>query len=401
MQWHINRSALAGKPLADCDAAAFGGQVLPGVREHLAAFDYRRTPLHDLPALAAGLGLARIAVKDEGSRSSLGSFKALGGTHAVVRVVLAEAGRALGRLPAAAELHSETVRRLAAAMTVTCATDGNHGRAVAAGAALAGCRAVIFIHAGVSEARAQAIREQGAEVVRVAGNYDDSVAEAGRIAARRGWLLVSDTSWPGYEQVPTWVMQGYLVMASEALEQFRAGQGGTPTHVFLQAGVGGYAAAVAAHLSLALGDEAPRFIVVEPERAACLYRSAVAGVLTRIPADEPTVMAMLECYEPSLIGWRILERVAHGFLAIGEESALRAMRALARPRAGDPAVRGGESGGAGLAGLMAAAGSADARRDFGLDESSSVLLFNTEGATDPDLYDALLAREDAHDRAGH
>jgi len=391
MRLHLNTSAAFDAPLIPQDQAAFGPSVVAQVRERLARVPHRPTPLHGLPGLAASLRVRAIHVKDESERSSLGSFKALGGAHAVIRLVLREAGRHLDRSLAAADLDDADVRAVAAGLTITCATDGNHGRAVAAGAALAGCACTVFIHAGVSEPRAQAISAQGAHVVRVDGNYDDAVAAANREARERGWHVVSDTSWPGYEEIPTWVMQGYLVMASEAIEQARTNDS-MPTHVFLQAGVGGYAAAVAAHMALVSGLAAPRIVVVEPERAACLLASAMAGRLTRVAPQEPTLMAMLECYEPSLIAWRILERRAHAFMAIGESEALRAMRALALPKAADPFVLAGESGGAGLAGLMAAAASARAREQLGLGPDSVVMVFNTEGATDQDRYRELLAR---------
>lgn len=394
MRLHINASERRGKPLPDQDQAAFGPASVADVRERLTRVPYRATRLHGLPGLAARLGLRAVQVKDEGARSALGSFKALGGAHAVIRLVLRELGRQLGRPLSALDLDDAAVRAAAAGLTITCATDGNHGRAVAAGAAIAGCRCTVYIHAGVSAARARAIADQGAQVVRIDGHYDDAVALANQEARRQGWHVVSDTSWPGYEEIPTWVMQGYLIMVSEAIEQARQA-GALPTHVFVQAGVGGYAAAVAAHMALALGEAAPRIVVVEPERAACLFESARCGALRRIAPQEPTLMAMLECYEPSLIGWRILERRAQAFMTVDESEALHALRTLARPVAGDPFVLAGESGSAGLAGLLAAAGSPQARALLGLDENAVAMVFNTEAATDPGRYAELLAQAEA------
>lgn len=391
MRLHINASELFDAPLIHQDQISFDPAIVSEVRERLARVPHQSTRLYGLPGLAASLGVRAVQVKDEGARSSLGSFKALGGAHAVIRVVLREVGKHLNRSLSILDLDDADVRAIAAGLTITCATDGNHGRAVAAGAALAGCACTVYIHAGVSDARAKAISDQGANVVRIEGNYDDSVAMANQEAKEHGWHVVSDTSWPGYEEIPTWVMQGYLIMVSEAIEQARLSEA-MPTHVFLQAGVGGYAAAVAAHVALALGSAAPRVVVVEPERAACLFESAVCGQLKRVAPQEPTLMAMLECYEPSLIGWRILERRAHAFMTIDETQALRAMKALARPKAGDPFVLAGESGGAGLAGVMAAAASGRARELLGLDADSVVMVFNTEGATDGGRYAELLAR---------
>jgi len=345
------------------------------------------TPLHALPTLARELGVGAIHIKDEGLRLGLGSFKALGGSYAVIRLVLDAASELLDRVVDVAELHAPDVRAVAAAMTFACATDGNHGRSVAQGARLVGARAVVFVHSGVSQERVDAIARFGAEIVRAAGAYDDSVEEAARVAAKNGWTIVSDTSWPGYERIPALVMQGYTAMVREALRQLPQ----PPTHVFVQAGVGGVAAAVAGHLAVALADQRPMFVVVEPARAACVYESARAGRPVRIEQGEPTVMAMLECYEPSLIAWRVLSRVADGFMTVEEEDAVAAMKRLARPLGADPAVVAGESGGVGLAGLISALADPEARKALRLSPRSRIFVINTEGATDPLRYAELVA----------
>jgi diaminopropionate ammonia-lyase len=345
------------------------------------------TPLHALPALARELGVGAIHVKDEGLRLGLGSFKALGGSYAVIRLVLDAALERLGRAVDVAALQAPDVRAIAAGMTFACATDGNHGRSVAQGARLVGASAVVFVHSGVSQERVAAIARFGAEIVRVAGSYDDSVEEAARVADKNGWTVVSDTSWPGYERIPALVMQGYTAMVREALRQLAE----PPTHVFVQAGVGGVAAAVGGHLALALADQRPMFIVVEPARAACVYESARVGRPVRIEQGEPTVMAMLECYEPSLIAWRVLSRVADGFMTVEEEDAVAAMKRLARPLGADPAVVAGESGGVGLAGLISALADPEARKALRLSPRSRIFVINTEGATDPLRYAELVA----------
>jgi diaminopropionate ammonia-lyase len=344
------------------------------------------TPLHALPALARELGVGAIHIKDEGLRLDLGSFKALGGSYAVIRLVLDAASERLGRVIDVAALHAPDVRAIAAGMTFACATDGNHGRSVAQGARLVGARAVVFVHSGVSQERVAAIARFGAEMVRVAGSYDDSVEEAARVADKNGWTIVSDTSWPGYERIPALVMQGYTAMVREALRQLPE----PPTHVFVQAGVGGVAAAVAGHLALALADRRPLFVVVEPARAACIYESARAGRPVRIEQGEPTVMAMLECYEPSLIAWRVLSRVADGFMTVEEEDAVAVMKRLARPLGADPAIVAGESGGVGLAGLIRALAEPEARKTLDLGPQSRIFLINTEGATDAVRYAELV-----------
>jgi diaminopropionate ammonia-lyase len=381
------------KPLDSADAETLGLTAAEEVERYLTYRDnHALTPLHSLPALAAELGVGAIYVKDEGFRLGLGSFKALGGSYAVIRLVLEEASRHLERSVDIAELHAPEVRAAAAGMTVACATDGNHGRSVAQGAQLVGARAAIFVHSGVSDERVAAIARFGAQIMRVVGTYDDSVAEAARVAAEKGWIVVSDTSWPGYERIPGLVMQGYTAMVREALRQLPE----PPTHVFVQAGVGGVAAAVAGYLALALGDQRPTFVVVDPARAACLFETARAGHPVKIKHGEPTVMAMLECYEPSLVAWRVLSRVADAFMTVDEEDAVAVMNRLARPRGNDPVIVAGESGGAGLAGLIRAVANPDIAAALHLNEASRVFVINTEGATDPERYTELVGiRPDA------
>lgn len=374
-------------PLDPADAGTLGVDAAEEVERHFARREaYAPTPLHALPAMAAGLGVGAIHVKDESSRLGLGSFKALGGSYAVIRLVLEHATRQLGRPVDVTELTAADVRRVAARMTMACATDGNHGRSVAHGAQLAGARAVIFVHGGVSDERVAAIRRFGAEMVRVEGTYDDSVAEAARVADERGWTIVSDTSWSGYERIPGLVMQGYTVMIREALRQLPE----PPTHVFLQAGVGGVAAAVAGHLALVFGDRRPMVVVVEPSRAACVFETARAGYPVTLAHGAPTVMAMLECYAPSLVAWRVLSRVADAFMTVDDEEAVTVMRLLARPAGGDPVIVSGESGGAGLAGVIRAVRDSDMRAALRLGHASRVFVINTEGATDPLRYAELV-----------
>lgn len=352
---------------------------------------HRETPLVSLSKLASEIGVGAIHIKDEGHRLGLGSFKALGGSYAVIRLVLEEAAKQFGREVDISELHSAEVRGVARKLTVACATDGNHGRSVAQGAQLVGANCVIFVHSGVSEERIAAIARFGAHMIKVDGNYDDSVAEASRVAAEKGWQTVSDTSWPGYERIPSFVMQGYTALLSEAVRQLPE----RPTHVFIQSGVGGIAAAVAGYFSILYGDDRPFFTVVDPSRAACLVESARAGKVVKIEHGEPTVMAMLECYEPSLVAWRILSRVADAFMTVDEDDAIAAMRRLANPLAGDPAIVSGESGGVGLAALINVAGDEALRSQLKLGKDSRVLLVNTEGATDPVLYEKLVGASSA------
>lgn len=349
---------------------------------------YVPTPLVSLPALASERGVAAIHVKDESQRLGLKSFKALGGAYAVATLVLDKAARQLGRSLEPSDLTDPAVRVVAAGMTVACATDGNHGRSVAWGARNAGCRAVIFIHAGVSQGRADAMASFGAEIRRIEGSYDDSVRIAAEMAAQEGWTVVSDTSWDGYEDIPLTVMQGYTAMAGEALDALAE----PPTHIFLQAGVGGLAAAVAAYMQQRLGNAGPKVVVVEPARAACLFESAKSGKLVTIPHGEPTVMAMLECATPSSIAFEVLATIADGYVTLDEHEAIDAMKLLAGPLPGDPAIVAGESGGTGFAGFLACMADEGTRGHLGLGPQSRILVINSEGATDPAIYTGIVGR---------
>ena len=344
---------------------------------------YAPTPLLDLSAIAASAGLGAIQLKDEASRFGLGSFKALGGAYAVAQVLSAElARRGVAPRASSADLVAGTYADATNAITVTCATDGNHGRSVAWGAQRFGCRCVIYVHATVSQGRVDAIAHYGAEVRRVPGTYDDAVREAARVADTEGWFVVSDTSYEGYTTVPVDVMQGYRVMAEEALGQW---QGAPPTHCFMQGGVGGAAAAVSVQLRATLNPR-PMFIVAEPDRAACLLASAEAGEPVSIPGNLDTLMAGLACGEPSLLAWQELSRATDAFMALPDEAAVDCMRLLARQ-----GIVAGESGVAGLAALLLAAADPAARAALNLGPDSRVLLFSTEGATDPELYKRLIA----------
>lgn len=390
--YHHNSSPLHRRPLDERDAELLGPTATDRVERVLRVRGgTSATPLHTLPGLAARLGLGSLHVKDEGARLGLGSFKALGGAYALMIFVLEKAQLSLGREVAVEDLLSDDVRAVGASMTFACATDGNHGRSVAQGAAVVGAKAVIFVHEGVSQRRVDAIAVLGAQMVRVEGGYDHSVREAARVAEERGWTVLSDTSWPGYERIPGLVSQGYTVLVGEALAALPR----LPTHVFLQAGVGGFAAAVAGHLALVLGEERPHVTIVEPDRAACVYASAKAGTLVTVDSSQSTIMAMLECHQPSFVALRVLDRVADGYMTVGEDESPAAMRALAEPEAGDTPIVAGESGCVGLAGVLAVAGDQLVAQRIGLGPEARVLVINTEGATDPELYERIVGRSPA------
>lgn len=349
---------------------------------------YTETPLRRLDGLAAAAGLGALFVKDEASRFGLGSFKALGGAYAVLRVLrrhLLDHG--VTEAVTAAALMDGRWRDQVSGLTVCCATDGNHGRSVAWGAGRYGCRCVIYVHATVSQARCDAIARYGAEVRRVEGNYDDSVRKAAEDAAANGWVVVSDTSYPGYMDIPRDVMQGYTVMVDEATRQIDA----PPTHVFIQGGVGGLAAAVVAQTWEAWGRDRPRVVVVEPDRAACIFDSLRAGHPVAVEGDLDTLMAGLACGEVSLLAWEILDEGVSDALTVPDAAAVDVMRLLASGRFDAPFVA-GESATAGLAGCLLAMADPGLREALGLNATSRVLAFSTEGATDPALYAELIGR---------
>lgn len=354
---------------------------------------YSPTPLRALPGLARRLGVAAVSYKDEGARFGLKSFKALGGAYAVYRLLAkAVAAHHGGQPVSAAEVLSGRWRDVVQGITVTCATDGNHGRSVAWGAQMFGCRCVIYIHATVSEGRRAAIARYGAEVVRVPGNYDDSVRHADSQARANGWTVVSDTTYEGYRDIPIDVMHGYGVMAREVI----AAMGDMPpTHVFVQAGVGAFAASVAAAFWLAWGERRPRLVVVEPIEADCHLRSAQAGTPVAVTGALDTVMAGLACGEVSPAAWEIVSGAASSFVALDDRYALEAVRLFADPQPGDPVIVSGETGAVGLAALLAARENGDLRTLLELDASSRVLLLGSEGDTDPDIYQRITGRSAA------
>ncbi|MBN9404417.1 MAG: diaminopropionate ammonia-lyase [Burkholderiales bacterium] len=341
------------------------------------------TPLHDLPGLARQLGVARVGVKDESVRSPLGSFKALGAPVALVRQVL--------RLHPDFEPTGVLTGRYATPLqgyTVISATDGNHGRALAAAARSAGCRCVIVLHAHVSQEREDAIAAHGAQIVRIAGNYDDSVAEAARLARANGWQVVSDTSYDGYEDIPRDVMQGYATIAAEVVEQtgVRPGEAGAFTHVFLQGGVGGMAAGLLSFWWEFHGAQRPHVIVVEPAQADCLLQSALQGRPARATGTVDSVMAGLACGETSPLAWRFLQPGVDHFQTVDDVQAVQAMRTLAQGVDGDLPLVAGESGVAGLAALQALRADPTQWAEAGLSADARVLLISTEGATAPQVY---------------
>ncbi len=373
------------------------GFLAPDAAERVRAFHrslpgYAATPLVRLDAQAQRLGLAGLWLKDESARFGLDAFKVLGAAYAVARA-LAE------RLHLAGRLDFERLRaavRDVGALTLVTATDGNHGRALAWAARALGQRAVVYLPNGATAHRLQAIAELGAQAEVHSGNYDDAVRHAARLAAERGWVLVQDTAWAGYEQVPRWIMQGYLTMFAEAFEQLGDR---SPTHVFIQAGVGSLAGSLQGYLRERYGANGAALYVVEPQAAACYCDSARArdGKARAVTGALATIMTGLAAGEPSTLGWPILRDYAAGFFACADAVAQQGVRLLARPLDADPGVVSGESG-AVTAGLVAMLRVRTEMRSItdaiGLGPESRVLLFSTEGATDPEGYARIMRMVD-------
>ncbi len=388
----MNPFSLALNPAAD-RAAPYGPEQVAvidadGMKTAAAEIaswpGYAPTPLVALPGLAAALGIGELHYKDEGTRFGLGSFKPLGGAYAVFRAVAGVIAGATGVRPSSGELLAGAHRELAGRVTVCAATDGNHGRSVAWGARLFGCRCVIYITESVTESRERAIAAFGAEVVRNPGSYDDAVRAVATRAGHEGWYVIPDTSDGSVVEAPRDVMTGYTLMAAEAIGQFPGGR--PPTHTFLQAGVGGMAAAVCAAFWQAFGRRRPFTVTVEPRQCACWFESLVAGHPLAVTGDTDSLMAGLACGEVSMLAWPILRTGADAAMKLNDTLAPAAMRLLAEAPHGDRPVVSGESGVAGLAALMALAEDGPARRLVGLDRESRVILFGTEGDTDPGNY---------------
>ena len=332
---------------------------------------HQPTPLHALANLAGRLGVGDIRVKDESQRFGFGAFKALGG----VLAVYSELSSAIGTDTPFAEIMAGAHRQTTSRFTFATASSGNHGRSVAAGAKLFGNPCFVFLPKFTSAEKEAAIRARGAEVIRVDGDYDAAVAECRRKSEASGWTIISDTSWDGYDSVPRNVMRGYCVLVHEAVIQLDRQ---APTHVFVQAGVGGLAAAVIGYLWAVL-PERPSFIVVEPKSADCWLQSNAAGKPALASGNADTVMGGLACREISPVTWPVVGEAADWFMTIEEDEVMPARRLFAHPMGSDPAIASGPSGCAGLAGLLRVCGDDAAIKALKLDSQSRVLLFNSEG----------------------
>jgi diaminopropionate ammonia-lyase len=339
---------------------------------------YRPTPLRRLEALGEKLGLDALWYKDEGTRFGLGSFKALGGMYGVYRVLQDHLRSVTGLSTLSPQALLEgTHSDLLSTFTVTCASAGNHGKAVARGAQMFGCRCVVFLPGHTPPHRVEAIRSLGATTVLVERGFDEGVTRAAEEAEEKGWAVVADTAFPGYQEVPRHIMQAYTILAREVLDQI--GSDPLPTHVFLQAGVGGLAAAVAGHFWYTLGATRPKVIVVEPSEADCLLESGLRGRAAPSTGNLQTNMECLACREVSLLAWEILEEGADAFTSVTDGAARETVELLEKSVGYDPAILTQPSGAAGLTGLIAASLEPGLGRPLNLGAESHVLIIGSEG----------------------
>lgn len=356
---------------------------------------YSKTPLARLDQMAGYLGLNSIYVKDESYRFGLNAFKVLGGSFSMARYIAKETGKKVEDLPYNV-LTSEALKKEFGQATFFTATDGNHGRGIAWAANKLGQKAVVIMPKGSTKTRLQNILDENAQATIEEVNYDECVRMAAAAAKETPHgVVVQDTAWDGYEEIPSWIMQGYGTMAMEADEQLSEDGCGRPTHVFIQAGVGSLAGAVQGYFANRYPENPPKVIVVEAESAACLYKGAAKkdGSIQIVDGDMPTIMAGLACGEPNTLSWDILKNHVDTFTACPDWVARKGMRMLSAPLKGDPQVISGESGAAPfglLASIMTMDEYKDLREHLELDRDSKVLLFSTEGDTDPDRYKQIV-----------
>ncbi|MDY6568774.1 diaminopropionate ammonia-lyase [Clostridioides difficile] len=355
---------------------------------------YKETPLANLEGLAKKLGVAGVYVKDESYRFGLNAFKVLGGSYSMGRYLAQRLDTDISEL-GYDKLTSKEIKEKLGEITFFTATDGNHGRGVAWTANKLGQKSVVLMPKGSSEFRLNKIKGEGADASIRDLNYDDAVRLANDYAeADDHGVMVQDTAWDGYEEIPAWIMQGYGTMAQEAIEQLKEYGVDRPTHVFVQAGVGSLAGAVQGYVA-SIYDECPITVVVEADEADCYYKSAEAGdgKPRFVGGDMPTIMAGLACGEPNTIGFEVLKNHAAAFVSAPDWVSAKGMRTLGNPLNGDEKVISGESG-AVTTGLLVAAMEredlADLRKDLKLDENSRILLISTEGDTDPDKYRSIV-----------
>lgn len=354
---------------------------------------YTNTPLLNLPQLAKHLHLSEIIVKDESQRFGLNAFKVMGGIYAIGKYLAEKLNRKIESL-SFEELQTPKVRALIGDITFISATDGNHGRGVAWAARELGQKAIIYMPRGSSKERLEAIRNEGAEADIKDMNYDDTVRHCEDLANKKGYVMVQDTAWEGYDAIPLWIMQGYSGIAKEIIDALEGNNQTKPTHIFLQAGVGSFAAGVAAYFIEHYKSDLPKIIIVEPDLADCYYKSfaSESGERKFVTGDMNSIMAGLCCGEPNTRAFRILSHYALGVFSCDDTLAALGMRVLGHPLDNDPRIISGESGAIplGLLYYLRAFPNEKLCKSIQLDEDSSVLFINTEGDTDAKHYQEVV-----------
>lgn len=364
--------------------------VVSAHKFHAGIDGYCPTPLVSLNQQAKKLGLGALLVKDESKRFDLNAFKVLGGSYAIAKYLCEKLEIPVDE-NAFARLCAPEARAALGEITFVTATDGNHGRGVAWAARTFGHQAVVYMPKGTAPERLENIQKLGAQAEITPYNYDDAVRLADRMAKEHGWVVVQDTAWPGYEEIPTYIMQGYTTIAGEIEQQIKQNQYPKPTHLFMQAGVGSVAGAMSGYFAAQWGKVCPTIVIVEPDKADCLFRTAKAndGTIHIVTGDMDSMMAGLCCGEPCTISWEIIKNHAAAFVSCGDDYAARGMRMLGHPLEGDTAIISGESGAvtAGVVqGIMTEPRLKEFREQLGLDETSCVLVISTEGDTDQENY---------------
>ncbi|MFR7934892.1 MAG: diaminopropionate ammonia-lyase [Clostridium perfringens] len=386
--WKLNTLPKTDKE--DCIKFLSKEEVSKAKNFHESFSEYDKTPLVELDNLAKRIGVKGIYLKDESYRFGLNAFKVLGGSFAMGRYLADRLGEDIKDLPYE-RLTSDEVREKLGDITFVTATDGNHGRGVAWTANKLKQKSVVYMPKGSSLQRLNNIKAEGADASITDLNYDDAVRLAAKYADEHNGLMVQDTAWEGYEKIPAWIMQGYGTMALEALEQLNSIKVIKPTHIFVQAGVGSLAGAVQGFFASEFGEECPKTVIVESNLADCFYKSAIAddGGARFVGGDMQTIMAGLACGEPNTIGWEVLKNHSTAFVSCPDWVSAKGMRILGNPLKGDEKVTSGESGAVTtglLYEIMTNEDYKDLKEALELDENSRVLLFSTEGDTDPEKY---------------
>lgn len=390
VQFNQNRKA----PFMGAEVSSLNLAVAEKVRAFHRTFPaYTPTPLVKLDNLASHFGLKNIVVKDESYRFGLNAFKVLGGTYALGKILAEKVGKDLSEIDCE-YLRSKEVSDAIGDITFASTTDGNHGRGLAWAAEQFNKKAIIYMPKGSAPIRRDNISAHGAECTITELNYDDCVRMAAEKAIENGWITVQDTAWEGYTEIPNAIMQGYTTLAIEALEQMQE-LDTLPTHIFLQAGVGCFAGAMLGFFMSALGENCPKFVIVEPDAANCYYVSACAndGKPHNVEGDLLTLMAGLACGEPNLTSWEMLLDYPVAYASCADDVAATGMRVLGAPIKGDQPITSGESGAAPvgfLQWLMQQEDGKEAKEALGLDENSTVLCISTEGDTSPELYKEIM-----------